>query len=470
MADAGKIVDKLRSELASKSDQLKPAPSRRGLYVFLSYDLVDSTRYKSLERTQWPLVTKQFYEFIEDGIRKRISKFRLWKYVGDELLLYKRIRDSAELREILPNAFDVLNKTISKIHSAFPSTRTILSIKATAWCADVDDLPPQDLKSAESTLKALPSPNIIVGKDSNSGKHQVDFLGPDIDVGFRISKFAIRKRLVVSADLAYLLYRDRSDNEKIESKLKIVGYESLKGVWDGRRYPIIWYEEDWTNTAKSFLYDERFTYDVVGRIVGGEHGESIDRLAKVYEDLDKKAVVENIHADLASAELSAAVGEEPASVPQSGFVDAVEIHCAAICFDNEGRVLIAKRPANKRRFPDHWEFGCGQLRANESFEECLKRNYKEDFNAELRFEENLTPVATYLIEDAAEGRRIPGLIFVAEVLNANEVIAGKHGEIEWVSIRDVDRIKENKLVPNLVENIRSAAAVWNARDGRNPAN
>jgi hypothetical protein len=80
-----------------------------------------------------------------------------------------------------------------------------------------------------------------------------DFLGPEIDAGFRISKFALRRRLVVSAELSCLLFRERAAYTGIEKQLKIVSFQILKGVWTGRHYPIVWYERDWPNIAKTFF-------------------------------------------------------------------------------------------------------------------------------------------------------------------------------------------------------------------------
>ena len=65
-----------------------------------------------------------------------------------------------------------------------------------------------------------------------------DFLGPDIDTGFRIGKCTQPGMLVVSVEMAELLSEAPGDVNPMIGK--IVGWEELKGVWNDKRYPVIW--------------------------------------------------------------------------------------------------------------------------------------------------------------------------------------------------------------------------------------
>src|SRR6266542_2947096 len=129
-----------------------------------------------------------------------------------------------------------------------------------------------------------------------------DFLGPDIDAGFRISKFALRKRLVASAHLAWLLYKERANCSGIENQLRIVGLEALKGVWGGRHYPIIWFERDWQHVNETFLYDEHIDSETVRRIKNwsSEDGR-LDLIEKIFSDLGKESEGATFLAALRSA-------------------------------------------------------------------------------------------------------------------------------------------------------------------------
>jgi hypothetical protein len=136
-----------------------------------------------------------------------------------------------------------------------------------------------------------------------------------------------------------------------------------------------------------------------------------------------------------------------------------EVHCAAVCFAPDGRVLAAKRPVTKRRFPNCFEFGCGQLRLGESFGDCLRRAYKDDFGVELAMSHPLAPVGTFEIQDTDENRIIPGLIFLAEIRDPSVVEANfsreKHSEIIWLNPATQDPAPET-CVPDFRATIEKA--------------
>lgn len=65
---------------------------------------------------------------------------------------------------------------------------------------------------------------------------QVDVIGPSMDIGFRISKFASDRKFVVSVEIARIL----SENANNHLSIYVDGVEELKGVLNGIAYPIIW--------------------------------------------------------------------------------------------------------------------------------------------------------------------------------------------------------------------------------------
>jgi len=89
-----------------------------------------------------------------------------------------------------------------------------------------------------------------------------------MDIGFRITKYSSRQKITLSAEYAYLLYHlsKPTGSSKIDDKLKIVAFKELRGIWNGRLYPIVWYYPDWDNIESSFDYDEHITNDIVKNI------------------------------------------------------------------------------------------------------------------------------------------------------------------------------------------------------------
>jgi hypothetical protein len=257
-----KFVDEVKQSITTNFPKsVKAQPHAPEFYIFISYDLVNSTLYKEICKNKWPDVFNSFYNFVENGIKSKhkMADARVWKYVGDELILYKKILSLEDLHTSVPNAFCVLQDTITALHREYEDAKKSgLSVKATAWCAESEPLLTREEDSKIRNISITPRPD---------NPNLIDFLGPDIDTGFRISKFALRRRLVVSAELSYLLYLERSHiAEDIEDKLKIVTYEVLKGITSNRRYPIIWYEHDWQNVTSTFLYDEHYNSQILNNI------------------------------------------------------------------------------------------------------------------------------------------------------------------------------------------------------------
>jgi hypothetical protein len=69
------------------------------------------------------------------------------------------------------------------------------------------------------------------------------------------------------------------------------------------------------------------------------------------------------------------------------------------------------------------------------------------------------PVATFSIPDAAEHRYIPGIIFLAEIRNPDEIersyLPQNHTEIKWVEPDRID-LPGDECVPNLAETAKMA--------------
>ena len=225
----------------------------------------------------------------------------------------------------------------------------MLSVKATVWVAPAQYLPPS---SSEDV--SLDQPNIIVKTGSLPDSGDTDFLGPDVDAGFRIAKFTQRRRLVVSAHLAWLLHRKRENWSEIEERLRIVAYESLKGVWAGRPYPIFWYESDWNQAVESFPYDEHLSSEFVKNVkdrVAPKTGESdpqwrLSRIEKIFRDLGKEHECQRMLELLEGIPAEAERDTVTIEIPRDRYA---EIHCVAVCFSKDGKVLIGRRPDTKRR-------------------------------------------------------------------------------------------------------------------------
>jgi isopentenyldiphosphate isomerase len=134
-----------------------------------------------------------------------------------------------------------------------------------------------------------------------------------------------------------------------------------------------------------------------------------------------------------------------------------EVHIAAIvlCEDNT-HVLLALRSEEKTLFPGCWEFGCAQLSQGFTPIDLLKKDYKDDFDLDIRFTLD-TPISTYSIDRS--NSIVPGFIYTATA-DRSELLkdsSKKHSKIQWM---DIATLNENTSiecsVPNLLRDINRA--------------
>lgn len=284
-----------------KSDQLydNEIVHTAGIYVFISFDLSNSTLFKTRHADLWSRFITIFYECVlsefgvgrykgkmekgtYDGleeIAERTGGFKLWKLVGDEVLLYHKIVSKDELYNTIlftDNRKNLLiEKTISELLSRDNASngnldkesymhlyRKYFDVKTTMWLGSC---------TSDVTKVNKDAPNVLHDTSVQNNEDtpyptQVDFLGPDIDEGFRLCGFAEKRRMIVSPKLAYLLlnaYKEDADKLNILNiNFKIVNYTSIKGVWEQRPYPIIMFCQSQNGKGASLkAWKDNFEYD-----------------------------------------------------------------------------------------------------------------------------------------------------------------------------------------------------------------
>jgi hypothetical protein len=202
------------------------------LRLFISVDMVGSTQFKARLTdkgsggwlgtfqtffTTFPLILagQIAFEFLDDhGSTPAVD---IWKVLGDEVIFVAQPATAEELTSILIAVLRTMNLYEERHFQELP-----LRLKGTAWVADF----------AQQNIE-LDIPELSTG---DAGRH-IDFIGPDIDLGFRISKYSRPGSLVVSLDALELLLGASNVGR---AALYLVAREELKGVMFGRPYPIVW--------------------------------------------------------------------------------------------------------------------------------------------------------------------------------------------------------------------------------------
>jgi len=273
-----------------------------GAFLFLSIDMVNSTEYKARE-TRWPFVIHRFYRDAVAEVRRVSEKFNVWKYIGDEVVFWRHLSAADDIVAIVRDVHGALHRVIGKLDALDGryglGTRNFLGAKGTMWVAAADHIASgaidRHLDAERRHSNRIIRENHLVALDARSAlaerSNVVDFIGPDIDIGFRISKFAHNRFLLLSAYMGYLLLNRSRAGDDVAEHVRIISYEPLKGVWGGRPYPIIWYCDDWNDVAARFHYDEPLGSPWVARICEQRTWE-LPQIAKVLADTNHVAGAE----------------------------------------------------------------------------------------------------------------------------------------------------------------------------------
>jgi len=274
----------------AESERLKNTSKDRekGLYLFVSFDLVNSTSFKSKAEDGWPAVTVSFYNAVTSMMKEGIGNINIWKYLGDEIVFYYNVKNIGIVYDIPDKLYNIQETVSNEIRNKTEKS-VILDIKCTAWLAGITRVQVGDVESSEFKIDKLYR-NVHIPLSSND-KAVHDFLGADIDIGFRIAEYSNKRRITLSAEYAYLLYHLSKPTalRKIDSRLKIVAFKEVKGIWGGRAYPIIWYFKDWENSDDSFDYDEHINNDIIENI---SKRKGVGYLEKVFKEAGQKEYID----------------------------------------------------------------------------------------------------------------------------------------------------------------------------------
>lgn len=223
--------------------------------LFLSVDIINSTSFKDeYNASQWLPVIQNFhlnfpenYESEIDSLKGKddvdeleTNQIKIWKCLGDEIIFVINLENIRTDEKVIYYIFAFLKSLNSYQFTTDDETVKLdsLGLKGTAWLAD--------FTLCNAVIKVKNNPF------SEDEKYEEDYIGPQMDSGFRIGKYSAHKKFVLSIELAWALLRffhKDSDNDLsnlIPIKFYLDTITSLKGVIDSNSYPIIFIilEED----------------------------------------------------------------------------------------------------------------------------------------------------------------------------------------------------------------------------------
>ncbi len=469
-ADFMRMFGESFADLSKNTIKNVPAPAapESGVFLFFSFDLAGSTAFKAEHPSLWANVFTSFYSQVLDDLGVEDYKTpnnddddlicvrKLWKLIGDEVLIYVQITDRDQLYTQIVNANKILNSLMEKIaQKVEEESRPVrcslrhcqavrevvlstLGIKAAAWLAEC-------YNHADPNAT-----NIIYHPMTTSyNEKRIDFLGREIDEGFRIAGYAVKNKLILSPLLAWMIWKtaqtDKDKEKIVASNFKIISFIAMKGVWRGRKVPLVMFHqafgeleeileydeleaESFSNIKESgikqFATDNRFAIQQIDTILKNVH--KWEDAKKLYDKLKDRTDVELFSSSIERKR---------------------EFHVACLIFDRKDRILLRTDPAQG------WETGCLKRisdTGSKSWKELCEEGYKEKYELEICVAVRPIPIATYLSQN---GNAL-GLVIMADYIGDPAAIDKKK---DW-DFYTADTIENSTgpMAQSLKENVHRA--------------
>jgi hypothetical protein len=267
------------------------------LKLFVSIDLVGSTKFKANPPSSFPPSFSpkgyspisspdnwvEWYKHILLMLielpNSHLLDYTVWKIQGDEVIYSIDIQNKESLIKTLSTFYRSLGFASSFVR---PMSQESLDVKAAAWLAFIDE-------QHNVTIRDNP----------------MEYVGISFDEGFRVAgAFAKKRMFAVTFEIAKIV------STQTPQFIHLLKFERLKGVWNDRGYPVLWYSENPSDEMYGWDYDveldsdlyscfkKKVQLDSSGGVSGIEPQEQI--MMKIENSLSGRA---KSHWDLIKAKL-----------------------------------------------------------------------------------------------------------------------------------------------------------------------
>lgn len=242
------------------------------LRLFLSADIIGSTALKQSRlgalgsanpsaEASWFTIIQGFYFEAQQNFLSEWEALRvlhpapehfgdapeLWKTIGDEVLFTKSVTDHRQVAVTI----QCWVRALDRMRDFLTRDSSRLGVKSTAWIAGFP------FRNKEVVLRGgvfskdgviedyyKENGNILnqYYSDKRGSDILIDYVGPSIDTGFRLSSLATDRKMIFSLEIAYILSLTSTTKAGPieEIQLHYDGQIFLKGVLNGISYPTFW--------------------------------------------------------------------------------------------------------------------------------------------------------------------------------------------------------------------------------------
>ena len=110
-----------------------------------------------------------------------------------------------------------------------------------------------------------------------------------------------------------------------------------------------------------------------------------------------------------------------------------------VMYNNEGKILMAKRKSNNPNHPNKWEFPGGKKEHGETIFECLEREWKEEMNLFI----DITPPPLDLVNC---GRNKICHFLVGRILDEDELELKEVAEVKYLTENEILELDDDLLL------------------------
>lgn len=320
--------------------------SKQSLYVFFSIDICDSTKLKT-EIKKWFDANLMLYNVLFESMH-------FWKYNGDEVLYAEHFSDLESLIDIVVKAYTYLKQLQNELCKKERFGKSF-RLKGTIWLAETGD-------GSDGTM-------CYHVKPANSGD---EFVGKDIDEGFRLAKKITGSKIVLDPKIVYYflaassIYNNREDCSWFEEQepffqyareipravikkldavisfVRSVGFTKLKGIWKDRMYPVFWYYQ----SDKDKEYDEELdNIHVSPSPIKGKYAPNV--LEEIFDAVNVGDNLKRILTSIANGDYAYSYTLNTQS----------KLYYSVACVNPaSNHILIAKRSPERNHLKGVWEF------------------------------------------------------------------------------------------------------------------
>lgn len=424
------------------SEFIQDETDKEFVTFFFSFDIVNSTQFKTRYKGKWANpVSEILRHIISDFANSPSGGFQFWKTLGDEIIYTKNVASIEEIYLTLDEVYknmQILNDKIDAGIICDKESGNILSIKATAWIAAI-------------SRDCMHTDNIYSEYQINDNRKQAEYMGPDIDAGFRVSYFTSKNRLVISFELAALLHsyneithktgiKHDLEIEKMFSRVNLVTFKKLKGVWDDHLYPIFMFHgDDSVSFIDSLEYDSRYKEGIFKEYFDDlyDRERSLGNDFKRYEDKVIHSILnDGYHYEKLKIIIDIIRNNNSNTITQLN--NLLKLHCTLLCFSERDDKFLFCIVKNKKT--QVWDFGGFELYDNYNYLIHIKEYYLEHFGLEVSIMENphyhkYTPLSISKYNHTCEnGDLVKGAMYLAKIQTRTDILTSvDHDDMRMVS-------------------------------------